>query len=46
LAAGGSQSPEQILVQAGIDIRSPRFWQGGFDVIGESIAELEKLYDR
>ncbi len=43
LAAGGSDSPTRILAQAGIDIRSPEFWQGGFDVIREQVEELETL---
>jgi oligoendopeptidase F len=43
LAAGGSDSPENILGRAGIDIRSAAFWQGGFDVIAEMLAELESL---
>jgi oligoendopeptidase F len=43
LAYGGSRSPAEILGEAGIDIASPSFWQGGFDVIAEMIQELEAL---
>jgi oligoendopeptidase F len=43
LAAGGSEAPERILKEAGIDIRSPQFWQGGFDVIAEQVKQLEAL---
>ncbi|MBN2118919.1 MAG: M3 family oligoendopeptidase [Anaerolineales bacterium] len=43
LAAGGAEAPEKILAEAGIDIRSPQFWQGGFDVLSRMVAELEKL---
>ena len=43
LSAGGSQTPAKILEEAGIDIRSAAFWQGGFDVIKEQVEELEKL---
>ena len=43
LAAGGSEAPANILAEAGIDIRSAVFWQGGFDVIKEQVDELEKL---
>jgi oligoendopeptidase F len=43
LAAGGSQAPAQVLAEAGIDIYSAAFWQGGFDVVSESIARLEEL---
>ncbi len=43
LSAGGSEAPARILSEAGIDIRSAKFWQGGFDVIGEQVEELERL---
>jgi len=43
LSHGGSKSPEFILTEAGIDMASPAFWQGGFDVIREMIDELEEL---
>ncbi len=43
LAYGGSESPARILSEAGIDIASPAFWQGGFDVIKGLIDDLEKL---
>ena len=43
LSAGGSEAPERILAEAGINIRSPQFWQGGFDVLSRMVDELEKL---
>ena len=43
LSAGGSQAPETILKEAGINIRSAEFWQGGFDVIKELVEQLEAL---
>ncbi|MBV6395331.1 MAG: Oligoendopeptidase F, plasmid [Anaerolineales bacterium] len=43
LSAGGSDAPARILADAGIDIRSAKFWQGGFDVIREQVEELERL---
>jgi len=43
LSAGGSVAPIELLDEAGFDIRTEAFWQGGFDVIAEMIAELEKL---
>lgn len=43
LSAGGSEGPEKILSDAGIDIRSAKFWQGGFDVLSRMVDELEKL---
>ncbi|MCS6993041.1 MAG: M3 family oligoendopeptidase [Anaerolineales bacterium] len=42
LAAGGSASPEAILTRAGIDMHSPAFWQGGFDVIAGLVEQLEQ----
>ncbi|MDQ2691546.1 MAG: M3 family oligoendopeptidase [Chloroflexota bacterium] len=43
LSYGGSESPSRILAEAGLDITSPDFWQGGFDLIQTMIAELEQL---
>jgi len=43
LAHGGSKAPIEVLDEAGVDIRDPAFWQGGFDVIAEMIDELEAL---
>jgi oligoendopeptidase F len=43
LAYGGSEAPMKILSEAGLDITSPDFWQGGFDVLKNMIDELEKL---
>jgi len=43
LSSGGSEAPEKILAEAGIDIRSSKFWQGGFDVLSRMVDELEKL---
>ncbi|HEX2021112.1 MAG TPA: M3 family oligoendopeptidase [Candidatus Thermoplasmatota archaeon] len=42
LAAGGSDAPEKLLAKLGVDIRSPAFWQKGFDVVEEMMRELEK----
>jgi oligoendopeptidase F len=42
LATGGSQSPEQILAKAGVDMTSEAFWQSGFDTIREMVAQLEE----
>jgi len=43
LAAGGSEAPAKILAEAGINIRDPKFWQGGFDVLDKLVTELENL---
>jgi oligoendopeptidase F len=41
LSAGGSKSPLKILSDAGINMHSASFWQGGFDVIRGLIEQLE-----
>ncbi len=43
LAHGGSQSPEEIIREAGFDVRSADFWQGGFDILAGFLSELEGL---
>jgi oligoendopeptidase F len=43
LEAGGADSPARILASAGLDIRDPGFWQGGFDVLKADLKELEAM---
>ncbi len=43
LAAGGSKPPDKILSDAGINMHSRDFWQGGFDVIRGLIEQLETI---
>lgn len=43
LAAGGSEAPVKLLSEAGIDVYSKEFWQGGFDVIRQLVDQLEQL---
>ncbi len=43
LAAGGSEAPARVLAKAGIDIKDPEFWQGGFNVIAHLLEQLEAL---
>jgi oligoendopeptidase F len=40
LAHGGSEAPATILREAGLEIDTTAFWQGGFNVIDEMITEL------
>lgn len=42
LATGGSRSPQEILSQVGVDMKSDVFWQSGFDQIGEMVDQLER----
>jgi len=43
LSHGGAKSPQEILTEAGIDMADPAFWQGGFKLVEEMIAELQSL---
>jgi len=43
LSAGGSEAPARVLSQAGIDIHSADFWQGGFNVLAALLDQLEAL---
>ncbi|HET7148955.1 MAG TPA: hypothetical protein VFI73_10705 [Candidatus Nitrosopolaris sp.] len=42
-SAGGSQKPERLLKESGIDISRDEFWQQGFDLVGAKIQELKGL---
>jgi oligoendopeptidase F len=43
LAAGGSQKPEKLLKEHGLDISKAKFWQSGFDYIKKQVDDLAKL---
>ena len=43
LAAGGSKKPEKLLSEHGFDIRSPKFWQEGFDYVNQQVKTLSSL---
>lgn len=43
LETGGSQAPVEMLKDAGVDVRKPAFWQGGYDVVGGLIKQLKKI---
>jgi oligoendopeptidase F len=43
LSAGGSRKPEDLLMEAGIDISKEEFWQQGFDYVHEMIQQLKSL---
>jgi oligoendopeptidase F len=40
LSYGGSEAPVKILREAGMEIDTTAFWQGGFDVLEDMITEL------
>jgi oligoendopeptidase F len=43
LESGGSQSPDDLLAQVGMDINRADFWEKGFKVIRGLIDELKSL---
>lgn len=43
LAYGGSQSPDIIIKEVGMDMSSPAFWQGSFDVVKTWLDEMKRL---
>ncbi len=43
LSAGGSKKPEDLLLEHGIDIKSPKFWQDGFDYVKDQVKILSSL---
>jgi oligoendopeptidase F len=43
LSYGGSDTPIKILQEAGLDITSTAFWQGGFDVLENMITDLTRI---
>jgi oligoendopeptidase F len=43
LSYGGSAEPVGILAEAGLNIASPGFWQGGFDVLQDRLDRLSKI---
>ncbi|HYY50556.1 MAG TPA: M3 family metallopeptidase, partial [Nitrososphaeraceae archaeon] len=43
LSAGGSQKPERLLKDSGIDISKDEFWQQGFDLVAAKIQELKEM---
>lgn len=46
LGYGGSESPQTILSEVGVDITKEEFWQKGFDLIKEELDELKGLLDK
>jgi oligoendopeptidase F len=43
LSSGGKDTPENILLEIGIDVSKPDFWKEGLDEIESDIDKLEKL---
>ena len=43
ISAVGSIAPIDVLAEAGMDVTTAEFWQGGFDVIAGLVDKLEQL---
>lgn len=43
LSSGGSEAPARVLSEAGVDIASADFWQGGFAVLANMLEQLETI---
>lgn len=43
LSYGGSASPDEIIREAGFDMRDPDFWASGFQLLREMLDELEQI---
>jgi oligoendopeptidase F len=43
LAAGGSDTPDNLTRQVGVDLSDPGFWNAGLDVVDALVTEAEKL---
>ncbi|MFQ5408119.1 MAG: M3 family oligoendopeptidase [Anaerolineales bacterium] len=43
LTYGGAASPQHILSEAGIDMTSPDFWQGGYDFLSQLMDEIDAI---
>lgn len=43
LAAGGSDAPHVLLGQLGVDVTDPNFWQLGLSLLGDMVADAERL---
>jgi oligoendopeptidase F len=42
LAAGGSESPREVVARTGLDIADPGFWDRGLALLAELVAEAEQ----
>jgi oligoendopeptidase F len=43
LAAGGSEPPHVLVAKLGVDVTDPGFWELGLKLLGDMVAEAEKL---
>jgi oligoendopeptidase F len=43
LSSGGSDAPHVLLAKLGVDVTDPNFWELGLRLLGEMVADAEKL---
>ncbi|MBI2806820.1 MAG: M3 family oligoendopeptidase [Planctomycetes bacterium] len=43
LSSGGSAAPHVLLAELGVDVTDPGFWELGLHLLGEMVAEAERL---
>lgn len=43
LASGGSDAPHALLAKLGVDVTDPGFWELGLRLLGDMVAEAERL---
>lgn len=43
LSSGGNDVPENIVGKAGVNIKDPKFWQGGFELLDNMVEETVDL---
>lgn len=46
LSRGGGETPHELMAHLGVDLKSPAFWQGGFEVINRMVEEFESLWSK
>jgi oligoendopeptidase F len=44
LKKGGSLTPAELMHMVGVDLKSEKFWLGGFDAMEKLVAEFERLW--
>lgn len=43
LSSGGNDVPENIVAKTGVNIKDPKFWQGGCDLLNNMVSETVEL---
>jgi len=43
LSSGGTDAPHVLLAKLGVDVNDPGFWELGLNLLGEMVAEAERL---